>query len=76
MYWSGGFDGIFASRGWRGWKKILPASLKRRLNEIYAKHTGQKLSVIEKAMERDNFMSPEKAKEFGLIDEVISKRPE
>lgn len=49
-------------------------ALKRRLNEIYAKHTGQKLSVIEKAMERDNFMSPEKAKEFGIIDEVIEKR--
>ena len=51
-------------------------SLKRRLNEIYVKHTGQKLAVIEKSMERDNFMSPEKAKEFGLIDEVIDKRPE
>ena len=49
-------------------------SLKRRLNEIYVKHTGQKLSVIEKSMERDNFMCPEKAKEFGLIDEVITKR--
>lgn len=51
-------------------------SLKRRLNEIYVKHTGQKLSVIEKAMERDNFMTAEKAKEFGLIDEVIERRPE
>ena len=51
-------------------------SLKRRLNEIYVKHTGQKLAVIEKSMERDNFMSPEKAKEFGLIDQVIDKRPE
>ena len=49
-------------------------ALKRRLNEIYVKHTGQKLSVIEKSMERDNFMSPEKAKDFGLIDEVIEKR--
>jgi len=49
-------------------------SLKRRLNEIYVKHTGQKLPMIEKSMERDNFMCPEKAKEFGLIDEVISKR--
>lgn len=49
-------------------------SLKRRLNEIYAKHTGQKLSTIEKSMERDNFMSAEKAKEFGIIDEVIEKR--
>ncbi len=51
-------------------------ALKRRLNEIYAKHTGQKIGVIEKSMERDNFMSPEKAKEFGIIDEVIEKRPE
>jgi ATP-dependent Clp protease protease subunit len=49
-------------------------ALKRRLNEIYAKHTGQKLTHIEKSMERDNFMSPEKAKEFGIIDEVIEKR--
>lgn len=49
-------------------------SLKRRLNDIYTKHTGQKLAVIEKSMERDNFMSPEKAKEFGIIDEVIEKR--
>ncbi len=48
-------------------------ALKRRLNEIYAKHTGQKVSVIEKSMERDNFMSPEKAKEFGIIDAVIEK---
>ncbi len=51
-------------------------SLKRRLNEIYVKHTGQKLSVIEKGMERDNFMTAEKAKEFGIIDQVIEKRPE
>jgi ATP-dependent Clp protease, protease subunit len=51
-------------------------SLKKRLNEIYVKHTGQKLSAIEKSMERDNFMTAEKAKEFGLIDQVIEKRPE
>ena len=49
-------------------------SLKKRLNEIYEKHTGQKLSVIEKSMERDNFMTADRAKEFGLIDEVIEKR--
>jgi ATP-dependent Clp protease protease subunit len=49
-------------------------SLKRRLNEIYVKHTGQKLSVVERSMERDNFMTAERAKEFGLIDEVIEKR--
>ena len=51
-------------------------ALKRRLNEIYAKHTGQKINVIEKAMERDNFMSPQKAQEFGIIDKVIEKRPD
>ena len=51
-------------------------ALKRRLNEIYAKHTGQKINVIEKSMERDNFMSPQKAQEFGIIDKVIEKRPE
>jgi len=45
-----------------------------RLNEIYVKHTGQKLKVVEAAMERDNFMSPEEAKDFGLIDEVFVKR--
>ena len=49
-------------------------SLKKRLNQIYETHTGKKLSVIEKAMERDNFMTAEKAKEFGLVDKVIEKR--
>ncbi len=48
--------------------------LRKRLNGIYAKHTGQKIPAIEKAMERDNFMSAEKAKEFGIIDEVIKSR--
>jgi ATP-dependent Clp protease protease subunit len=45
------------------------------LNQIYCNCTGQSLSVIEKAMERDNFMSPEDSKKFGLIDEVIHARP-
>lgn len=49
--------------------------LRSRLNDIYAKHTGQSLDVIEAAMERDKFMSPEEAKAFGLIDEVVEKRP-
>ncbi|MDR1333706.1 MAG: ATP-dependent Clp endopeptidase proteolytic subunit ClpP [Holosporaceae bacterium] len=53
-------------------KEII--SLRSRLNKIYEKHTGTKLSEIEKAMERDNFMSPEEAKSFGLIDEIIEKR--
>ena len=46
-----------------------------RLNDIYAKHTGQPLSVIESSMERDKFMTAEAAKEFGIIDEVIVSRP-
>ena len=46
-----------------------------RLNEIYAKHTGQKLSKIEDNMDRDKFMTPESAREFGIIDEVIEARP-
>ena len=55
-------------------KEIL--SLRERLNQIYVDHTGQKLAEIEKAMERDNFMSPEDAKKFGLIDEIYAKRPD
>jgi len=46
-----------------------------RLNRIYQHHTGQPLDVIEKAMDRDKFMSPEDAKEFGMIDEVVFERP-
>jgi ATP-dependent Clp protease protease subunit len=48
---------------------------RRRLNEIYARHTGQPLKTIEEAMERDKFMSAEDSKEFGLIDAVVSERP-
>ncbi|MBI1327051.1 MAG: ATP-dependent Clp endopeptidase proteolytic subunit ClpP [Alphaproteobacteria bacterium] len=55
-------------------KEIL--SLRRRLNEIYVKHTGQKLKVIEDALERDKFMSAEESKEFGLIDHVVTSRAE
>jgi ATP-dependent Clp protease, protease subunit len=51
-------------------------SLKRRLNEIYVKHTGKEYAVIEGALERDNFMSAEAAMEFGIIDKVIESRPE
>ena len=46
-----------------------------RLNKIYVKHTGQELSKIETAMDRDRFMTPEEAKDFGMIDEVVSERP-
>ncbi len=49
-------------------------ALKKRLNEIYSKHTGKSTEDIKKALERDNFMTPENAKEFGLIDEVVEKR--
>ncbi len=48
--------------------------LKNRLNEIYVKHTGQSLKKIEVALERDNFMSPEEAKDFGLIDDIFESR--
>jgi len=50
-------------------------SLKKRLNDIYVKHTGQSLKKIEDALERDTFMTAEMAKDFGLIDKVIDKRP-
>ena len=55
-------------------KEIL--DMKKRLNQIYAQHTGKKLSQIEAAMERDNFMSPQEAKKFGLIDHVVTSRNE
>jgi ATP-dependent Clp protease protease subunit len=51
-------------------------NLKRRLNEIYEKHTGQSLKAVEQALERDNFFTAEAAREFGLIDKVIEKRPQ
>jgi len=50
-------------------------NLKKRLNDIYVKHTGQSLKKIEDALERDTFMTAEMAKDFGLIDKVIDKRP-
>jgi ATP-dependent Clp protease, protease subunit len=50
--------------------------LKRRLNEIYAFHTGQTVEAIEKALDRDTYMTAEEAKSFGLVDQVLSKRPE
>ena len=49
-------------------------SLKKRLNEIYSKHTGKSVDEIKTALERDNFMTAESAKSFGLIDEVVEKR--
>ena len=49
-------------------------SLKKRLNEIYSKHTGKTVDEIKSALERDNFMTPDNAKSFGLIDKVVEKR--
>jgi ATP-dependent Clp protease protease subunit len=49
--------------------------LKRRLNEIYARHTGQPIEAIEKALDRDYFLTAEEAKAFGIIDQVFTKRP-
>ena len=69
---SGGFQGQATDIEIHA-KEIL--STRSRLNAIYVKHTGQKLDKIEKAMERDNFMTPEEALSFGLIDEVVEKRP-
>jgi ATP-dependent Clp protease, protease subunit len=50
--------------------------LKKRLNEIYAKHTGQTVEAIEKMLDRDTYMTGEEAKAFGLIDQVMERRPE
>ncbi len=55
-------------------KEIL--DMKKRLNQIYAHHTGKKLASVEAAMERDNFMSPDEALKFGLIDHVVTSREE
>ncbi|HEV2571025.1 ATP-dependent Clp protease proteolytic subunit [Methylocella sp. CPCC 101449] len=70
---SGGFQGQ-ASDIQRHAEDIL--KVKRRLNEIYVKHTGQDYDAIERALDRDNFMSAEEAKNFGLIDQVFDKRPD
>src|SRR5215475_8090712 len=50
--------------------------LKKRLNEIYAKHTGQSVEAVEKALDRDTYMTADEAKAFGLIDAVMERRPE
>ncbi|MBP5615764.1 MAG: ATP-dependent Clp endopeptidase proteolytic subunit ClpP [Alphaproteobacteria bacterium] len=52
----------------------LILDMRKRLNQIYADNTGQSLSVIEKAMDRDHFMTPLEAKKFGLIDEIVTNR--
>lgn len=68
---SGGFQGQAADIEIHA-KEIL--DLRKRLNNIYVSHTGQKLQAIEEAMDRDNFMDAESAKKFGLIDEIVTKR--
>jgi ATP-dependent Clp protease protease subunit len=70
---SGGFQGQ-ASDILRHAEDIM--KIKKRLNDVYVHHTGQEYDVIERTLDRDHFMSSEEAKDFGLIDEVLSKRPE
>ena len=50
-------------------------ALRARLNDIYVHHTGQKLTAVEEALERDTYLTPEEAQKFGLIDQVVDKRP-
>ena len=50
-------------------------ALRARLNDIYVHHTGQKLAAVEEALERDTYLTPEEAQKFGLIDQVVDKRP-
>lgn len=70
---SGGFQGQ-ASDIERHAQDII--KIKKRLNEIYVTHTGQKYETIENTLDRDHFMTAQEAKDFGLVDEVIEKRPE
>lgn len=69
---SGGFQGQASDIEIHA-KEIL--ALRERLNEIYVNHTGQPIEVIEENLERDKFMAPQAAKDFGLIDDVVFKRP-
>jgi ATP-dependent Clp protease protease subunit len=69
---SGGFQGQASDIEIHA-REIL--SLRARLNQIYVDHTGQTMEEIEKAMERDRFMAPDDAKKFGLVDEVVVRRP-
>ncbi|NKB22002.1 MAG: ATP-dependent Clp endopeptidase proteolytic subunit ClpP [Alphaproteobacteria bacterium] len=70
---SGGFQGQATDIDIHA-REIL--NLRARLNEIYVNHTGQTIDVIEQRMDRDSFLSPEEAKEFGLIDDVVDSRAE
>jgi len=68
---SGGFQGQATDISIHA-REIL--ELKERLNQIYVKHTGQTLKKVESALERDNFMTPEMAKDWGLIDRIVDSR--
>ena len=68
---SGGFQGQAADIEIHA-KEIL--DLRKRLNEIYVRHTGQEFEKIERALDRDNFMTPQEAKDFGLLDHVVENR--
>jgi ATP-dependent Clp protease protease subunit len=70
---SGGFQGQ-ASDILRHAEDIM--KIKRRLNEIYVRHTGRDYDTIERTLDRDHFMSSAEAKDFGLVDQVLEKRPE
>ena len=70
---SGGFQGQASDIELHA-KEIL--ALRARLNQVYATHTGQSVEAIEKALDRDNFLTAEAAKEFGIVDSVIDKRPD
>jgi len=69
---SGGFQGQASDIEIHA-REVL--ALRERLNQIYVKHTGQPMDAVQDALERDNFMTPESAKEFGLIDAVMDSRP-
>jgi ATP-dependent Clp protease protease subunit len=69
---SGGFSGQATDIEIHA-REIL--ALRQRLNEIYVHHTGQDIAKIENALERDHFMTAEEAKTFGIVDEVVAKRP-
>lgn len=69
---SGGFQGQATDIEIHA-KEIL--AVRQRLNEIFVRHTGQSLEAIENAVERDKFLTPEEAKDFGIIDEVVEQRP-
>ena len=68
---SGGFHGQASDIALHA-QEIL--DLKKRLNMIYVKHTNQKITAVEKALDRDNFMTSEQALEWGLIDKIIDRR--